>query len=188
MTTASILGESWPVLTVRNPWAWALLHGKPVENRSWPVNYRGPLWLHAGARSRWDPDGAASPLVRAEWDQHVRRIPGWPGLPCSDIELGRKTTLVPFGAVTALLEITGCHYSDECMLPASVLPACGRTGCSPWAARGQWHIERAVRFVLPEPVPCRGALGLWRLPEDAERAVREQLAASPVTTVQEARS
>lgn len=28
---------------------------------------------------------------------------------------------------------------------------------------------------LSEPVPCRGMLGLWRLPEEAEKAVRAQL-------------
>jgi hypothetical protein len=73
--------------------------------------------------------------------------------------------------------VTGCHHSDDCMLPASVLPACGRTGCSPWAARGRHHIELAGVRPLAEPVPCKGALGLWRLPEDVEKAVREQLEA-----------
>lgn len=29
---------------------------------------------------------------------------------------------------------------------------------------------------LAVPVPCRGALGLWRVPADVEAAVREQLA------------
>ena len=28
---------------------------------------------------------------------------------------------------------------------------------------------------LNKPVPCRGSLGLWRLPEDVEAAVRAQL-------------
>ncbi len=30
---------------------------------------------------------------------------------------------------------------------------------------------------LAEPVPCRGALGLWRVPDDVESAVRAQLEA-----------
>ena len=61
------LPTDMPVLTVRQPWCWALLHGKPVENRTWRINYRGPLWLHAAARSGWDPAGADSTLVRAAW-------------------------------------------------------------------------------------------------------------------------
>lgn len=43
-------------LSVRQPWAWCIVHGhKPVENRSWRTNYRGPLLIHAG--QRFDVDG-----------------------------------------------------------------------------------------------------------------------------------
>jgi len=171
------VADEIPVLTIRQPWCWAIVYGqKPVENRSWNMRYRGPLYLHAGARSRWDPDGAASPLVQAAWRKYLHdSVPGWPGLPCSDVELNRKTTLMPFGAVTALAEVTGCHHSDECMFPASQELHGVRSGCSPWAARGQWHMELSDVRPLPEPVPCRGMLGLWRLPADVEKAVRAQL-------------
>jgi hypothetical protein len=33
-------------LSVRAPWAWAILHGKPVENREWSTNVRGRILLH----------------------------------------------------------------------------------------------------------------------------------------------
>lgn len=37
------------VLTVKQPWAWALISGpKRVENRTWETSYRGPLLIHAG--------------------------------------------------------------------------------------------------------------------------------------------
>lgn len=36
-------------LTVRQPWAWAIIHGgKDIENRSWNTKHRGPLVIHAG--------------------------------------------------------------------------------------------------------------------------------------------
>jgi hypothetical protein len=38
-------------LSIRQPWAWAILHGKPVENRSWPTNYTGPFLIHSGKKS-----------------------------------------------------------------------------------------------------------------------------------------
>ena len=42
-------GESG-VLTVRQPWAWAIIQvGKDVENRSWPTKHRGPLLIHVGS-------------------------------------------------------------------------------------------------------------------------------------------
>jgi hypothetical protein len=174
------MAECFPVLTVRQPWAWAIGVAdaelrKPVENRSWYMGYRGPLWLHAGARSRWDPDGAASPLLRMAWDQHVQRLPGWPGLPVSDVTLGRRTTLMPFGAVVALVEVTGCHHDREC---SHIVYGCGNwVRCTPWSAGWQYHIEMTPRHVLAEPVPCRGHLGLWQLPEDVELATRAQLGA-----------
>lgn len=37
------------VITVRPPWAHAIIHGgKDVENRSWSTKYRGSLAIHAG--------------------------------------------------------------------------------------------------------------------------------------------
>jgi hypothetical protein len=41
-------------LTVCQPWAWAIVHGrKHVENRTWATDYRGPLLIHAGGSRRW---------------------------------------------------------------------------------------------------------------------------------------
>ncbi|HEX5119835.1 MAG TPA: ASCH domain-containing protein [Pseudonocardiaceae bacterium] len=45
------------VLSVRQPWAHALLHlGKDPENRSWSTEHRGPVAIHAS--TRLDPAGA----------------------------------------------------------------------------------------------------------------------------------
>lgn len=36
-------------LSIRQPWAWAILHaGKRIENRTWQTLYRGPFLIHAG--------------------------------------------------------------------------------------------------------------------------------------------
>jgi hypothetical protein len=180
------VADRWPVLTIRNPWAWAIVHGgKPVENRGWRTAYRGPLLIHAGARSRWDPAGAQFPLLRRAWEQYVRRIPDWPGLPSGDVELGRRTTLMRFGAVVALAQVTGCHDSRACYTPSG-----GRgpgAYCSPWGASEQFHIELADVHPLAEPVSCRGALGLWRLADSAEKAARDQLGRDITATGRTAR-
>jgi hypothetical protein len=51
--------------------------------------------------------------------------------------------------------------------------------CMRWGADGQFHwlLAPDVRL-LPTPVPAKGMLGLWKVPEDAERAVRAQLETS----------
>lgn len=36
-------------LSIRQPWAWLIVHGyKDVENRSWSTDYRGLVLIHAG--------------------------------------------------------------------------------------------------------------------------------------------
>lgn len=37
-----------PVLSIRQPWAWLIIHGgKDIENRSWPTKIRGRVLIHA---------------------------------------------------------------------------------------------------------------------------------------------
>lgn len=45
-------------LSIKQPWAWLIVNGiKPIENRDWHCNYRGPLLIHAGKNV--DRDGMA---------------------------------------------------------------------------------------------------------------------------------
>ena len=70
-----------PVLSVRQPWAWALLYGgKMVENRTWARRYRGRIWIHASSsrESRGCGRGGRTPRrTRLE----VQRPPGTRALP-----------------------------------------------------------------------------------------------------------
>jgi len=35
-------------ISIRQPWAWLIVNGfKPVENRTWYTNHRGPTLIHA---------------------------------------------------------------------------------------------------------------------------------------------
>lgn len=48
-------------LSVRQPWAWLIVHGhKPVENRTWPTSHRGDTLIHAGLE--FDAEGLQSVL------------------------------------------------------------------------------------------------------------------------------
>lgn len=51
------------VLSVQNPWAWAIVHGpKRIENRSWATIYKGPLLIHASkSRARLGDYGEGEP-------------------------------------------------------------------------------------------------------------------------------
>ncbi|ABA25039.1 conserved hypothetical protein (plasmid) [Trichormus variabilis ATCC 29413] len=38
-------------LTVRQPWAWAIIcANKNIENRVWPIHYRGDILIHAASK------------------------------------------------------------------------------------------------------------------------------------------
>ena len=42
------MGEKFiKCISIQQPWAWAIFHGKPVENRTWKTDYRGDLLIHA---------------------------------------------------------------------------------------------------------------------------------------------
>lgn len=159
-------------LTARQPYAHFIAHcGKTPENRPCAVRYRGLLAIHAGAYSRWDSSAESNPTAVAAWRRWADSLPP-PNLPG---RLRRDALHVTFGAVIAVATVAGCHFSDECMLPVASVGPSGRAGCSAWAIRGQWHIELADVRPLADPVPCRGQLGLWKLPGDVEKNVRAQL-------------
>lgn len=145
-------------LTLRQPWAHCIAHlGKQVENRSWPVRYRGLLAIHAGAG--WDAAAERDLTTLAAWRDWSASLPH----PNVTGPLRKNAVHVDFGAVIAVAELAGCHHSDDC------------GHCSAWSQPDSWHwLLRGVR-PLRAPVPCKGKLGLWRLPEHAEKGVREQL-------------
>lgn len=48
-------------LSIRQPWAWLILHGgKDIENRDWPTKFRGRVLVHASkGMTRDEFDSAA---------------------------------------------------------------------------------------------------------------------------------
>jgi hypothetical protein len=146
-------------LTVRQPYASAIaVGGKRVENRSKPTSWRGLTAIHAGLGVDWHAP-MNHWLAAGLWPPEFRNI--------SKAEWLRRN---PAGAVIAVAELTGCHYAIQ----AEGCYAADRL-CSPWAMLHAFHWQLANVRPLPEPVPCKGMLGLWRLPEGAEKVVREQL-------------
>lgn len=152
MTAAAGSARQMTALTIQQPWAWAIAAGhKPVENRSWSPSYRGPLAIHAGKTV--DRAALDHPLVQAairHWlggKQLHGSVPDW--------ERG-------VGAIIAVADLTGVCS------PSRTRCCCN---CGPWAGPDDahhWHLANVQP--LAEPIPCRGALGLWRPPPDiAER-------------------
>lgn len=150
-------------LTLHRPWDWAMAHGgKDIENRSWPAP-AGVLGtriaLHAG--KALDPGGAATIRAILRRDQ----------VPINDA-----------GLIVATTRVAGWVFRNELdwkrwSLDGTVAPA--DVYGSPWFFGPYGWVCRDT-IALPEPVPCKGALGLWKLTADVEAEVlcQEQQARS----------
>ena len=145
-------------ITVRQPFAWQILHQrKDVENRTRNIagRYRGPVAVHAGLT--YD-EGAMRALPR--------RAPEWVTAPRFFLT----------GVVLGVVDLTGVHWwgDDTCHRIGGVD---GRHRCSPWAMDHYKHLTLANQRPLATPVPAKGRLGLWTLPDDVEAAVLAQIGA-----------
>jgi len=123
-------------LSVRQPWAHAILHGgKAVENRSWPTHFRGTIGLHA-ARSMEPKD------IEAFFRFLEER-----GLAGSWLTRSAVETL-PRGAVVGLVDIVDCV----------------KVSTSPWFEGPYGFVLANPRAI--NPIPCRGAQKLFDLPAE----------------------
>lgn len=134
------------------PWASAIAREKKQwESRSWYTLYRGPLAIHATARSI-EQCGLA-----LQWDEYQDR-------------LGVPLRTLPLGAVVAIVDLVD-------VLPAAVLTVALSPDERFWGdySDGRYAWRLATILPLANPVPMRGRQGVWMLTEEEERAVREQL-------------
>lgn len=150
------------LLTVREPWASAIIFGdKNIENRSqgFPKKYRGPLWIHAS--KEWSERGAFDPRIRETFAQGpfsyaVRHRVAYRGRPPH-----------PFhgGYVIGRAEVEDIHPAAGCCEPwgEESYPAANAEGRPAGVVT---HIVLAERRALAQPIPAKGALGLWRPDED----------------------
>jgi len=132
-----------PAITVQQPWAWAIAVGaKPVELRSRPTRWRGPLAIHAG--TRWS--------LRGEADERVRTTgPLYPGGALYDHQESDDSECTR-GAVIALTTLADCHPAAGC--------------CPPWGddsydGKPVHHLVLNELRPVNQPVPMKGRLGVW---------------------------
>lgn len=135
-------------LTLTQPWATLVALGhKRVETRSWRHHFLGTIAIHA---AKGFPKQARE---FAEMEHSIGRIPG----------------PIPLSAIVAVARLAGYGQTEEVEPTVSGLER--HLGDFSWG-RWAWFLED-VR-ALPEPIPCRGALGLWTVPDEiAERLLAQ---------------
>lgn len=140
-------------LTLTQPWATLVaIRAKPVETRSWTTPYRGPLAIHAAK-------GFPREAIELCFEQ-----PFVSSLPAASIALPSE---LPRGAVIAVCRLAGCFRitdqdRDDYELATGehiVLSATDFAFGDFTPGRFGWLLADVQP--LPEPIPARGALGLW---------------------------
>lgn len=142
------------VLTVRQPWAWAIIHGgKDVENRVRNIagDYRGPVAIHVGLAYdlAWSSRGLDD-AMQASGARRAREALPWHRDP---------------GAIIGVVDLVGVHEAH---------PDCSIE--NEWAEPDVWHLELRNPRPLAKPIPFRGALGLRRLDNSTRTLVESELA------------
>lgn len=151
-------------ITLWPEWAYAVRHlGKRIENRGRVAPFKkGELIaIHAGVKPMTGPRlyDVVEMAVLAGWrlDHDGGDTQGiWlerdGEYQCVSHE--RITT----GAIIALAEFGGTFIGSS----------------FPWSAPGQKHWRLSSVMPVPEPVPCRGKQGPWRVPEEQAKNLRNQ--------------
>lgn len=125
-------------LTLHAPWAHAVAWlGKDIENRSWR-----PPTSAIGTRIAIH---AGTAVTEDEWE--------------------RITDMALRGPFTVKrLDETMRHYGKSALVATAIIGEPVTASDSPWwIGPIGWPLIDVRR--LPEPIPCKGRLGLWTLPE-----------------------
>jgi len=160
------------ILTVRQPWAWAIIHGgKDVENRVRNIagGYRGPVAIHAGLtldESAFADADLHNAWLRAGGDN---ALGGW--------GKGKR------GRIIGVVDLVDVHVADDCLATLGVYQGHesepDKECCSVWANyshdRDIHHLVLANPRPLAEPIPYKGALGLRHLGDDMTARILAQI-------------
>ena len=134
-------------LSLTQPWATLVVTGaKRFETRSWTTTYRGPLLIHAAKGLRV---GARRFSIEA---------------------LGKAPEEFVRGAIIGRVVLKNVYRTEEL---ASTLTALERLYGDYTPGRWAWELEEAVR--LAQPVPYRGALGLFEVALPTMGGTKSQL-------------
>lgn len=121
-------------LTIKQPWAWLIFHGKDVENRTWHTKHRGKLLIHSSK-------------------EYVQ------GMPIMDyLRLNQYASLQAYAKSKIHQPFP---MTTGCILGHVKLVGCIPESTSVWADPGCWHWVLEDPVLFDEPIPAKGKLKLW---------------------------
>lgn len=157
-------------LSILQPWASLIVLGhKRIETRSWNTKYRGPLLIHASAKYTNHQDWLAT-----EW--HVM-------LDDSQVYHTHRGAIIGMVEMSETCATEGYYTTDKdedswiASLAGAeqslVLTKQEEAFGDYSTGRYGWLLSEPLLF--PEPIPCKGALGIWNVPEELMPEVETQI-------------
>lgn len=136
-------------LSLTEPWATLVVTGeKQFETRSWKTSHRGLIAIHASKGfPKYAKEMAETPNVLNALARHG---------------LGRNIANFALGAIIGTVEIVEMIPTEEMLYPKLNLKELYFGDYSP--RRWAWKLQNPVMFSTP--IYCKGALSLWKVPED----------------------
>ena len=132
MATSVDRRRPWKCLSVRQPYAWAIIKGaKDVENRTRMSHYVGRLHIHASKKEWTD-----------RVDDCVARVAGHFGVPVSEmLDDYRRHVSRGLGAIIGSVHMSGCveHHDSE------------------WFRKDMYGYLLRDPKPLRKPIPCKGS-------------------------------
>lgn len=166
-------------ISIRQPWAFAICYfGKRIENREWDLR-GGNI---AQARRLVGSDiliHAAKGCTYDEWEDAADFMGSFAHPNTATERVTIKT--VPRGFIVAMAKLARVTYTTlhehrntldriECNLCGAPIPEMGGEPCpkaDPWAIPGTVGLILDDVRLLPHPVPFKGALGFFEVPDGA---------------------
>jgi activating signal cointegrator 1 len=147
-------------LSLTQPWATLVATGeKRIETRSWSTGYRGWIAIHASKGfPRWAREYAEDLEFQAALKRH-----------------GYSIESLPLGCIVAVCKLRACIRTEHCpeVFAHTIWNNQEKLFGDYSLGRWGWALDDPHR--LPEPIPVKGSLGLWDVPQHVSRAIGEQL-------------
>ena len=157
-------------ISVRQPWAWGIIYStKDIENRGWPINYRGDILIHAAkkcTKKEYESTsifcqsmGVSIPELKS-----LRRGQVIGVVTIVDCQFSRGNGLENrAGLLKSRLSVLSIKLTHEAC-PIFSSPNASQVA-SGWGVPGQyhWQLENPREIT---PIPYIGQLGIFEVPDD----------------------
>ena len=131
-------------LSLTQPWATAIFRlNKQIETRAWKTDFRGMIAIHAAK---------GFPKYAREFAE-------------TELALGRIPRRLPFGAIIGFVTIFDILKTEDIVQSISAIE---RLYGDYSYGRYAWKMSTVISI---EPIPCKGHLGLWNIPQDIEEKI-----------------